>query len=254
MQLQDKVAIVTGSSRGIGRQIAIDLAALGARVVVAARTVEPRPHVFGTIGETVAAIEAAGGTAIAVATDVRVEADLRHLVATTVDTFGRLDILVNNAADLRRNDPIDKHSYEVWRKKFDTNVHGPFLLMSQAVPHMRAQGGGVIVNVTSRSGDLEPVSRLGELGLVEEAGISYGVTKAALNRLTNIAAAELLGDNIAVVAVEPGFTRTEGVAQLAAQGQLDDSAAHPMSVPARLVIDIITAADPLSYTGQIARV
>src|ERR1700722_17559835 len=97
MDLQDKVAIVTGASRGIGRQLALVLAQRGAKVVVAARTIEPKRRLPGTIGETLQAIEDLGGTAIAVQVDVTRAEDLVRLVATTVETFGRLDVLVNNA-------------------------------------------------------------------------------------------------------------------------------------------------------------
>lgn len=98
MNLEDKVAIVGGASRGIGRDIAVALAAAGAKVVVAARSeVEPDPRLPGTIHQTVEAIKAVGGEAIAVKADVSNEEQIDAMVKTTLDTYGRLDILVNNA-------------------------------------------------------------------------------------------------------------------------------------------------------------
>ena len=107
--LDGRVAIVTGASRGIGRQIALELGRRGMTVVVAARTVDPHRRLPGTIGETVAAIEAAGGTALAVRTDVTVVEDLEQLVATAAAEFGRIDVLVNNAAETNSSAaPIDE--------------------------------------------------------------------------------------------------------------------------------------------------
>src|ERR1700678_4483248 len=115
MDLTDKTVIVTGASRGIGRHLALELARRGAKVVVAARTVEAHKRLPGTIGETLAVIEEAGGSAIAVQVDVTKLEDLERLVRTTIDTFGRLDVLVNNAADTRGSSaPIDEYPHESW--------------------------------------------------------------------------------------------------------------------------------------------
>ena len=100
MDLTDKVAIVTGASRGLGRQVATELARRGATVVVAARTVDARRTLSGTIAETVASIEQNGGRALAVQCDVAEPADLRRLVAETIAAFGRIDVVINNAADM----------------------------------------------------------------------------------------------------------------------------------------------------------
>lgn len=257
MELTKKVAIVTGASRGIGRQIALEIARRGASVVVAARTVEAHNRLPGTIGETLSAIEAAGGTAIAVQVDVTKPEDLERLVAMAVDTFGRLDVLVNNAADTQGSSAaIDEYPSASWRHQFDANVHAPFTLMGLAVPHLKAQGGGVIVNMTSGAGDMVPFAatrstenspiRLGTL-------LGYATTKAALNRLTNALAPDLAPHNIAVVAVDPGFTRTELVDLLGERGFVDPTAAAPMAVPVGVVLDIITADDPLALSGQVIR-
>lgn len=139
--LRNKVVIVTGASRGIGRHLALALAAEGASVVLAARTVEPRRVLPGTIGDTLAQIEAAGGRAVAVQVDVTQVADLERLVDTAVATFGGLDVLVNNAADTQGStEPIEAHPRDRWLRQFDTNVHAPFSLIGLAVPHLRARG------------------------------------------------------------------------------------------------------------------
>jgi NAD(P)-dependent dehydrogenase (short-subunit alcohol dehydrogenase family) len=199
-----------------------------------------------------------GGTAIAVQVDVTKPEDLERLVSTTIDTFGGLGVLVNNAADTRGSSaPIDEYPYDNWRHQFDANVHAPFVLMGLCVPHLKVRGG-VIVNITSGAGDMvqmrspsvppteESPVRLGTL-------LGYASTKAALNRLTNALAPDLAPFNIAVVAVDPGFTRTELVDLLGQRGFVDPEGAAPMAIPVGVVLDIITADDPLAYTGQVVR-
>jgi NAD(P)-dependent dehydrogenase (short-subunit alcohol dehydrogenase family) len=255
--LTGKVAIVTGASRGIGRELAFTLAGLGASVVVAARTVEPRRRLPGTIGETLQAIEDAGGTAVAVACDVTNHDHLRRLVDTAVETYGRLDILVNNAADTTGSAAaLTEYPLDSWLRQYDTNVHAPFVLTGLAVPHMRKQGGGVIVNVTSGAGDMV------ELDLAENATgvkgglgslVGYASTKAALNRMTQALAVELAPDGIAVVALDPGFTMTERMGVLQEQGLMVADGAHPMAVPVQTMVEIITSDTPMANSGQVLR-
>jgi NAD(P)-dependent dehydrogenase (short-subunit alcohol dehydrogenase family) len=257
MDVNGKTAIVTGASRGIGKQIAIELGRLGANVVVAARTVEPHRRLSGTIGETVCAVEAAGGQAIAVRTDLRDLSDIQALVDTAVERFGGVGVLVNNAADTSGGTPsildLDRQD---WLRQFDANLHGPFSLMQAALPAMQAGGGGVIVNMTSGAGDLVAVrssSRTegGPIRIGER--VAYAASKAALNRLGNVIAPELRDLGIAVVMVDPGFTRTELVDLMGERGVVDAAAAVPMEVPVKTVIHIITSNDPLQYTGEILR-
>lgn len=256
MEVKGKTAIVTGASRGIGKQIAIELGRRGANVVVAARSVEPHRRLSGTIGETVEAVEGAGGRALAVKTDLRDPDDIRSLVQRVIETFGSVEVLVNNAADTSGGTPsildLDRRD---WLLQFDTNLHGPFSLIQAVLPSMRGAGGGVIVNMTSGAGDLTPVApeapgtgavRMGER-------LAYGASKAALNRLGNMIAPELRGLGIAVVSVDPGFTRTELVDLLGEKGTVDAGAAVPMEVPMKTVVHVITCEDPMRYTGQILR-
>jgi NAD(P)-dependent dehydrogenase (short-subunit alcohol dehydrogenase family) len=258
MDVKGKTAVVTGASRGIGKQIAIELGRLGANVVVAARSVEPHRRLAGTIGETVEAVEAVGGRALAVKTDLRDPDEVQSLVDRVVETFGSVEILVNNAADTSGGTPsildLDRRD---WLMQFDTNLHGPFSLLQAALPSMRDAGGGVIVNMTSGAGDLSPVRPLdpspgtGPIRIGER--LAYGASKAALNRLGNMIAPELRRLGVAVVAVDPGFTRTELVDLMGEKGVVDANAAVPMEIPMKTVVHVITCDDPMRYTGQILR-
>lgn len=249
--MEGRTAIVTGASRGIGKQIAVELGRQGANVVVAARTVDPHKRLPGTIGDTLAAVEAAGGSAVAVRTDMAAPADLQALVDTTLATFGRIDALVNNAADTAAGaTAVADVSYEHWARQFEVNLHGPVLLMKAVVGPMTDQGGGVIVNMTSGAGDLVPPGEA-RSGAFPEL-LAYAATKAALNRLANAAAPELASRGIAVVNVDPGFTRTELVDLMGERGLVDPEAAVPMDIPTRTVVHLLTS-DPMPYTGSILR-
>jgi NAD(P)-dependent dehydrogenase (short-subunit alcohol dehydrogenase family) len=258
MNVKGKTAIVTGASRGIGKQIAVELGHRGANVVVAARSVEPHRRLSGTIGETVEAVEAAGGQALAVQTDLRDPAEIQSLVDQTVDRFGDIRVLVNNAADTSGGTPsiLDLDRAD-WLRQFDTNLHGPFSLIQAVLPSMRATGEGVIVNMTSGAGDLSPLRppapapASGPIRIGER--LAYGASKAALNRLGNMVASELRELGIAVVMVDPGFTRTELVELMGQKGSVDPDGAIPMEVPMKTVVHVITCDDPLQYSGQILR-
>ena len=127
MSLEGKVAIVTGASRGIGKAMAMGLAAEGAQVVVAARSEESRPMLPGTIHSTVGEIEDAGGKALAVATNVRDEESIRHLVDRTLDEFGAVDILINNAA-IGSYTPFLEMSVKEWDLVMSIDLRAPFIL------------------------------------------------------------------------------------------------------------------------------
>jgi NAD(P)-dependent dehydrogenase (short-subunit alcohol dehydrogenase family) len=274
VNLEGKSIIVTGASRGIGRELALAAGARGAHLVLAARSVEPRRTLPGTLGETVQAIEAAGGTAVGIACDVTKPDDLERLVDAAIDAFGKLDAVVNNAADMaggdlddiiggmvgeapaNRDHDEDRWGFNSWLRQFATNVHAPYLLMRLAVPHLRAAGGGVIINITSSVADMvggDGSTETPGTGQVNPAALGYATTKAALNRMTNAAALDLAGDRIAVIAVDPGTTRTEAVDVLADRGLVEASQWGPIDIPVATIIELLESDDPLAHTGQVVR-
>ena len=202
--LQGKVAIVTGASRGIGKSMALGLAEAGASVVVAARTAEPRGTLPGTIHETVAEIETAGGRALAVTCNVREEESIREMVNRTLDEYGAVDVLVNNAG-IGGYAPFLQMTLREWDLNMAINLRAPFIACQAVAPIMIEQGGGSIINVSSHAATNIFYSTLGE---DHDAGIAligqaYGASKAALERLTWGLATELGQHNIAVNALKP---------------------------------------------------
>ena len=219
--LKGKVALVTGSSRGIGRAIAQRLASAGATVVVTARSVDSaaggerfgaQRQISGTLTETVALIEAAGGRAIPLGADLENPAERDSLVARAADAAGGLDILVNNAgfADYAR---IDQMSMATFDRTIDHYLRAPFALSQSAIPLMKEKGAGWIVNIGSITA-LPPVRPY--LDYARAGGDTvYAAIKAALHRFTQGLAAEMVDHNIAVNAVGPSTAiRTPGADEL----------------------------------------
>lgn len=189
MDVEGKVAVVTGSSAGVGRATAELLAGLGAKVVV------NYAHSESDALETVAAIEAAGGTAIAHRADVGDDAQCRALIEAAVEAFGALHILVNNAGMTHfiPHADLDAITDEIWDDIMGVNVRGTFNCTRAAAPHMRAAGEGAVVNVASIAG-------------VRGGGssIPYAASKAAIINLTRTLA-RTLGPEIRVNCIAPGF-------------------------------------------------
>lgn len=243
------VVVVTGASRGIGKRIALDLAAGDHRLVLAARTLDPQKGRTGSLSDTVAEIEARGGAAIAVAADLSVPDDAERVVKTAVAEFGGLDAVVNNAAATGsggRN--LTEISWTDWTRQFDTNVHGTFAMMRAAVPHLVARGGGTIVNISSRAGDL--TDNVDDSRLFSPA---YAASKAAVNRLTNAVAADLRDRSVAVVALDPGSVRTERVAALKNLTPEHQARLVEMTVPAAAVVHLVTSGAAMEWSGQLVR-
>jgi len=186
----EKVAIVTGGGRGIGRAAAIELADAGYRVTIAARTV-------AELHETAQTIRATGGTALAVPTDVTSEQDIRRMVQATVAEFGRVDVLVNNAAMTHRGNVLTT-TLDEWNRVLATNLTSVFLCSKHAVPHMMEVGGGVIINLSS-------VTALRGTG----HGLPYTACKGAIDAMTYDMAVHLGPHNIRVVSLQPGAIDTE---------------------------------------------
>lgn len=216
--ISGKVALVTGASRGIGRAIAQRLASAGATVVVTARSLNAPVSgtragsavtVAGTLEETVALIQQAGGRAIALAADIEDEAQCRALAARAADAAGgRLDILVNNAGFVDFIGLADM-PLATFDRTFMHYVRAPFLLSQGVIPFMRHAGAGWIVNISSQDA-LPPIRPFPPYEKDRGYG-AYAAAKAALNRLTQGMAAELVGENIAVNAVGPSTAiRTPG--------------------------------------------
>lgn len=190
LSLEGKTAIITGASRGIGRAIALRFAQAGARVVVCSR----KPEGVQAVAEE---IKAAGGEALAVAAHVGKAEDVSALVARALDTYGRVDIAVNNAATNPHFGQLLTADEGQWLKTLDTNVIGIVRVCRAVVPHMEAQGGGKIINVASIAG-LRPPPGMG----------LYAVSKAAIIALTQQLAMELGSAHITANAIAPGVIKT----------------------------------------------
>lgn len=242
-KLDGKVAIVTGASRGIGQTIAELFAAEGASVACAARTFNEGDHnLEGSLARTVAAIQEARGRAAAFAADVSSESDCLALVEGARAAFGRIDILVNNAA-LSYFLPISEFATNRWMRAFAVNVHGPFMLSKMVLADMTEGGqGGAIVNISSGAaigpgrGPYEAKSR-GARG-----GTMYGATKAALERFTQGLAEEVapLG-NIAISCVSPSkVVPTPGTVYHHLVDGLDDPRGEPPELMAQASLLLAT--------------
>lgn len=198
--LEGKIAVVTGSSRGIGAGIAFRLAMEGAHVVVTARTTEVRDkRLPGTIHSMVAEIEALGGKALAVAGNIAKREDREALIETVHRELGPIDILVNNAAVLYpgASATFPEKPYALM---FNILVQAPFELAQAVIPDMREKGAGWILNISSRAAIHPQGPPYGRGG-----GAVYGMTKAAIERFTTGLAAELWEDGIAVNALSPNL-------------------------------------------------
>jgi 3-oxoacyl-[acyl-carrier protein] reductase len=218
--LTGKTALVTGSSRGIGRAVARRLAAEGATVAVTARSAEPSlstragsaSRLPGTIGETVGLIEAAGGRAFGISADLEDAEQRAGLVDQVVQRTGRCDILVNNAG-FAGYSVIEHMPMETFERTAEHYLRTPFVLTQTAIPHMRRQGAGWIVNIGSVTG-LAPARPYRDYNK-SSGDVIYASMKAALHRFTQGVAAELIDANIAVNVVAPSSAvRTPGAASL----------------------------------------
>lgn len=189
--MQDKVAVITGAGGGIGAACATELAGRGAAVLLA--------DINGDAAETRAAeIVHAGGRAHGIQTDVADEKAVQAMIQEALDRFGRLDILLNNAAATaasQRDDDLTTMDVDLWDLTLGVNLRGPMLGCKYAIPHMIEAGGGVIVNISSGSGIVGEPTRF-----------AYGASKAGLNSMTRSIAARYGKQNIRCVAVAPGIT------------------------------------------------
>jgi citronellol/citronellal dehydrogenase len=244
-ELNGKVAIVTGASRGIGEAIARRLGIAGAKVIVAARTVEVRDErLSGTIDTVADAIKANGGEATGVATNLMKKEDRENLVAAALDAYGRIDIVVNNGAILVPGNILD-YSERYYDRMMEILLKAPHHLCQLVVPGMIERGeGGSILNISSRAAMLTKIDRRSYEAV-------YGMAKAALEHYTTSLAAEIYEHGISVNSLSPdGVVATPGqmFARQYTQEMLD--AAEPVESVAEAAHALITG-DPRETTGKL---
>lgn len=202
-RLDGKVVVVTGASRGIGRNMAVALAEAGAAVVIAARSVAENPDLPGTIHGVADRIERAGGRALAIACDVTNEASITACVGEVLGRYGRIDGLINNAGVMDLGKIADT-SLKRWELVHRVNLAGTFLFTRAVLPAMRRRRGGSLIAITTGGVAMTDAARGG-------GSNAYWVSKAAIERLYMGLASECRDDGIAVNCLAPnGVVQTEG--------------------------------------------
>ena len=191
MKLKDKVALITGGGRGIGKAVALDYAREGAKLAICARTASE-------IEETANEIKALGTDCLAVMCDVSLEEPVSNLVKKVQDSFGRIDVLINNAGVMIRPAPIAETEVKKWDYTMAVNLRGPFLVTKATLPLMMRQKSGAIINVSS------------SIGRGAYANFAaYAASKWGIEGFTQTLAAEVRSYNIRVNSVEPGYVATK---------------------------------------------
>ena len=192
---RDRVAIITGSGSGIGKATALALAQEGMKIVLCGRTVSK-------LEETAKLVEEAGGKALIVSGDLRDESYIIRIVDETMEAFGRIDVLINNAG-VSLAKPVVDCTAEEFDQIMDTNMKAPFLLFKYSIPHMRKSDCGTIINIASV---------VGHKGYVNQS--LYGASKHAITGFTKVLAKEVQEDGIRVHLLSPGGVYTERVANV----------------------------------------
>ena len=239
MKLSGKTAIVTGASRGIGKAIAIEFARAGANVAVLARTVDDKKqksHLMGTIYKTAEEIEKVGQSALPICCDITREEDVTEAVAQVNSRFGTVDILVNNAGVTTTHSFLET-TVRNWDLIMAVNLRGMFLCTKAVLPKMVEQGKGNIINMSSI------------LAKEIKMNITYGTTKAAIERFTLGLAREMKKHNIAVNALCPDFTATEAV--LAFTSSYSDSSKFQSPEMWGKYAVLVAMQDAQNHTGKI---
>lgn len=244
-RLDGKIALVTGASRGIGRAIAQRLAAAGATIIVSSRSYDVAVRDEGTLVETIKLIEANGGRAIPLVADLERAEDRESLIPRAIEAAGGVDILVNNAG-YAEFVTVDQMSDGAFDRTIDHYLRAPLVLDRAVIPHMREKGEGWIIHLGSATAQppLKPYADFWQSG----GAALYGAIKAAVHRLTQGLAAELVASNIAVNCVAPSTS-------IATPGSMKFK---PAGYPLEDISYIAETALQLAYmpaverTGQIA--
>ncbi|MFJ9363731.1 SDR family oxidoreductase [Nocardia sp. NPDC101769] len=237
-QFEDRVAIITGGSRGIGKALALALAEQGASIVIGAKTMEAGGRLAGSVPDTVREVEARGAQALGLRCDVRNEADLKNLVDRTVERFGRVDILVNNAGAMWLQS-VEGTPHKRYDLVMAINARAPFLLAHHCLPHMRQGGWGHIVNLSPPL-DPEGIQHMG-------GKVAYMSSKLNATLLTLGLGKEVAAEGIACNTI---WTRTL-IGTLATQNLGIGSPADWRTED--IVVDAIMAVleqDPAKFTGN----
>ena len=258
--MSERVAFVTGASRGIGKVTSIALAEAGFDVAVSARTVEEgeeREHsstvkasntkpLPGSLSATAALVEKAGAKALVVAADLLEPASLAEAAAKILATWGRIDVVVHNGRYIGPGhmDRLLDTPIEFIEKQIQANVIAPLILNKLILPGMIERGEGTIVNIVSASGYSDPAKPAGEGGW----GLGYGLSKGAFQRVAGILNAEHERDGVKVFNVQPGFIATERMA--ADMAEFGFSGGEPPEVVASVVRWLATEEEASQYTGQ----
>jgi NAD(P)-dependent dehydrogenase (short-subunit alcohol dehydrogenase family) len=262
MTEERRVAFVTGASRGIGRAIATELAAAGYDVAILARTVhegESREHsstlkhsdtspLPGSLDSTAELIRAAGGQCLAVPGDLLDHPSLVAAAATVLETWGHIDVLVNNGRYVGPGhmDHILDTPVPVLRDHLEANVLAPLVLVKEVVPHMVQRGRGTVIDITSSVAYEDPAEPAGKGGW----GLGYAFSKAAMHRIAGILAVELRDSGVRAYNVQPGFIWTERIAQDMAPFGFDASSGAPPAVVAKVCRWLLESPDASGLNGQ----
>jgi citronellol/citronellal dehydrogenase len=250
-KLDGKVVIITGASRGIGAEIARLFGAEGGKVVCAARTLKEGEHQFeGSLETTVQQIKDARGEATAVAANISEPADCEKLVQTARDTYGPVDILVNNAA-LTYFVPVKDYALNRWMRSWAVNFHAPFILSQLVLPDMIERKSGAIINISSAAA-IGPGSAPYQTDLMTTGGgTCYGAEKAALERFSQGLAAEVYQYGVTVACFSPSqVVPTPGTVHHHLVQSLDDPAGEPPEYMAKAAL--ILATEPLDkVSGRV---
>ncbi|HEV7525058.1 MAG TPA: SDR family oxidoreductase [Acidimicrobiia bacterium] len=261
MQRFDR-AFVTGASRGIGKACAINLAQAGFDVACTARTQregEEREHsstvrksdtrpLPGSLAATAAAIESAGRRALILPADLLDREQLRSAVKTVVDSWGGIDLLLNNGRYIGPGhmDRLVDTPLDLLEKHLDANVMAPLALIKMVLPEMLERGRGLVLNMTSDVAWTDPPSAAGSGGW----GLGYAISKGALHRIAGVLAHEVAGTGVSVVNVSPGFVATERIAIDMAEFGFDASKGAAPDLIGKVVAWLATSGAADDWNGR----